>query len=133
MAITPILDSTLKGSLELMRGQIEPLIINQPTLPIRVRDRQMSQLHNVLDKLEKAVETKGPNGEKSCSHMETFEPPNDKLRIVSFYDNSRTIGIFGQSAFSGYRNFRTIRIFGLSEFSDNRSFRTIRLSDRKRE
>ena len=80
----PCLDSTLKGSLELMRGQIEPLIINQPTLPIRVRDRQMTQLHNVLDKLEKAVETKGPNGEKSCSHMDTFEPPNDKLRIVSF-------------------------------------------------
>ena len=87
----PCLDSTLKGSLELMRGQIEPLIINQPTLPIRVRDRQMTQLHNVLDKLENAVETKGPNGEKSCSHMETFEPPNDKLRIVSFFARHRNL------------------------------------------
>ena len=123
MAITPILDSTLKGSLELMRGQIEPLIINQPTLPIRVRDRQMSQLHNVLDKLEKAVETKGPNGEKSCSHMETFEPPNDKLRIVSFYDNFRTIRIFGLSEFSDHRNVRTIGSFGLSGFSEYRTVR----------
>ena len=123
MAIKSILDSTLKGSLELMRGQIEPLIINQPTLPIRVRDRQMSQLHNVLDKLEKAVETKGPNGEKSCSHMETFEPPNDKLRIVSFYDNFRTIRIFGLSEFSDHRNVRTVGSFGLSGFSEYRTVR----------
>jgi len=74
--------STLKGSLELMRGQIEPMIINQPTLPIRVRDRQMSQLHNVLDKLEQAVAMKGPSGEKTCSDMETFEPPSEKLRKI---------------------------------------------------
>ena len=129
MAIKSILDSTLKGSLELMRGQIEPLIINQPTLPIRVRDRQMSQLHNVLDKLEKAVETKGPNGEKSCSHMETFEPPNDKLRIVSFYDNFRAIRIFGLSEFSNHRNFRTIGIFGPSEFSDYRAIREKKINE----
>ena len=132
MAIKSILDSTLKGSLELMRGQIEPLIINQPTLPIRVRDRQMSQLHNVLDKLEKAVETKGPNGEKSCSHMETFEPPNDKLRIVSLYDNFWTIRIFGLSKFSSHRGFRTVGIFGPSGFSDHRNFRTIGLFERNK-
>ena len=39
----------------------------KPTIPHRVRDRQLKQLHNVLDKLEEAVVSKGPDGEKSCS------------------------------------------------------------------
>jgi hypothetical protein len=63
----------------LMRGKIEPLIRAQMQVPHRVRDRQYSQLVNVLDKLESAVDLKGPNGEKSCSDMETFEKPDERL------------------------------------------------------
>lgn len=33
-----------------------------------------------MNRLERAVSEKGPNGEKSCSHMESWEPPSDKLR-----------------------------------------------------
>ena len=73
---------TLVGSMKLMRGMIEPLIRDQLTLPHRVRDRQITQLHNVLNKLETAVEEKGPNGEKSCSDMKTFVPPDDKLSQI---------------------------------------------------
>jgi hypothetical protein len=73
---------TLDGSMKIMRDRIEPLIRMQVTIPIRVRDRQLSQLHNVLDKLEKAVDAKGPNGEKSCSHMKVFLPPSDHLRKI---------------------------------------------------
>ena len=32
-----------------------------------------------MAKLEAAVEEKGPNGEKSCSDMASWEPPSDKL------------------------------------------------------
>ena len=65
-----------------MRDRILPLIKSQPTVPIRVRDRQRKHLETVLTKLEKAVDEKGPNGEKSCSDMDVFLAPNDQLRSV---------------------------------------------------
>ena len=73
---------TLSATMTIMRDRIEPLIQNQMTVPHRVRFRQLKQLHNVLNKLERAVEEKGPNGEKSCSKMETFLAPDQQLRSV---------------------------------------------------
>ena len=68
--------------MRIMRGRIEPLIRAQMTVPHRVRDRQLKQLNNVLNNLETAVDEKGPNGEKSCSDMETFLKPDEQLRSV---------------------------------------------------
>ena len=73
---------TLSDTMRIMRDRIEPLIRGQLTVPHRARDRQLKQLHNVLNNLEKAVDEKGPNGEKSCSDMETFLAPDDQLRSV---------------------------------------------------
>lgn len=73
---------TLSATMTIMRDRIEPLIQNQMTVPHRVRFRQLKQLHNVLNKLERAVEEKGPNGEKSCSKMETFLAPDQQLRKI---------------------------------------------------
>jgi len=73
---------TLTETMQIMRDRILPLIQIQTTVPIKVRYRQTKQLNNVLTKLEKAVEEKGPNGEKSCSDMEVFMAPNDQLRSV---------------------------------------------------
>jgi len=79
---------TLIGTMTLMRGKIEPLIRAQMQVPHRVRDRQYSQLVNVLDKLESAVDLKGPNGEKSCSDMETFEKPDERLGKILSEDHT---------------------------------------------
>lgn len=73
---------TLSDSMRIMRGRIEPLIRAQMTVPHRVRDRQLKQLNNVLNNLETAVDEKGPNGEKSCSDMETFLKPDEQLRKI---------------------------------------------------
>ena len=58
------------------------MIQAQNTVPIRVKRNQLRQLDNVMGKLEAAVSEKGPNGEKSCSDMTTWEPPSDKLRAM---------------------------------------------------
>merc|ERR1712050_211986 len=71
---------TLQGALHIITKKIRPLIQEQNTVPIRVKRNQLKQLDNVMLKLEKAVSEKGPNGEKSCSDMETWEPPSEKLR-----------------------------------------------------
>jgi len=73
---------TLSDTMRIMRDRIEPLIRGQLTVPHRARDRQLKQLHNVLNNLEQAVDEKGPNGEKSCSDMETFLAPDDQLRKI---------------------------------------------------
>ena len=66
--------------MHIITQKIRPLIQDQNTVPIRVKRNQLKQLDNVMNRLERAVSEKGPNGEKSCSHMETWEPPSDKLR-----------------------------------------------------
>merc|ERR1712050_214139 len=71
---------TLQGALHIITKKIRPLIQGQNTVPIRVKRNQLKQLDNVMLKLEKAVSEKGPNGEKSCSDMQTWELPSEKLR-----------------------------------------------------
>jgi len=73
---------TLQGALHIITRKIRPLIQAQNTVPIRVKRNQLRQLDNVMGKLEAAVSEKGPNGEKSCSDMTTWEPPSDKLRAM---------------------------------------------------
>ena len=68
--------------MRIMRDRIFPLIEGQMTVPHRVRFRQKKHLETVLNKLEAAVDQKGPNGEKSCSDMDVFMAPNDQLRSV---------------------------------------------------
>lgn len=79
---------TLQGALHIISQKIRPLIQDQNTVPIRVKRNQLKQLDNVMIRLEKAVSEKGPLGEKSCSDMESWEPPSDKLRSLLLEEHS---------------------------------------------
>jgi len=82
---------TLQGALHIITEKIRPLIQDQNTVPIRVKRNQLKQLDNVMFRLEKAVSEKGPNGAKSCSEMDSWEPPSDKLRGLLLEDHTLEI------------------------------------------
>ena len=66
--------------------KIRPLIQDQP-IGIKVKRNQLKQLDQVMQKLEDAIAKRGPLADKSCSDLESWEPPSDKLRAILAEDH----------------------------------------------